>query len=229
MARRRHGRERRDRRGTASDRGTVFDPSDFSAEDLAMNRLERAITGSAHGARSGTMPGPRIYNLFPLLVGRVSAWRRELPRIAELGFDWVYVNPFHEAGFSGSLYAIKDPFRLDQRFRDKGALKDDAQIKGFTNEAARLGLKVMADLVINHTSKDALLAESRPEVYVRDEAGALVSPYAIDPVDPTIKTEWGDLAELDYSRDDAREFLIGYWDEYVAYMQKLGVRGFRCD
>ncbi|MBY0256769.1 hypothetical protein, partial [Methylobacterium sp.] len=40
--------------------------------------------------------GPRIYNLFPLLVGTVSAWTAELPRIAALGFDWVYLNPFHQ-------------------------------------------------------------------------------------------------------------------------------------
>src|SRR3954471_10169683 len=179
-----------------------------------MNLHRGAVPVSLREPGAATAAGPRIYNLFPLLVGTVAAWRAELPRIARMEFDWVYVNPFHEAGFSGSLYAIKDPFRLDPRFRDKGALRDDAQIKGFTNEAARLGLKVMADLVINHTSKDALLAQNRPEVYVRDDNGELVSPYAIDPVDPTIKTEWGDLAELDYSRDDAREFLIGYWDEY---------------
>ena len=187
-----------------------------------MNRLERGILDATKAASSAPAPGPRIYNLFPLLVGRVSAWRRELPRIAGLGFDWVYLNPFHEAGFSGSLYAIKDPYRLDQRFRDKGALKDEAQIKGFTNEAARLGLKAMADLVINHTSKDALLTQTRPDAYVRDAAGELVSPYAIDPVDPSVKTEWGDLAELDYGSDEAREFLVGYWGEYIAHMQKLG-------
>ena len=45
-----------------------------------------------------------------------------------MGFDWVYVNPFHEAGASGSLYAVKDPFRLDPRFREGGE-DDDAQIR----------------------------------------------------------------------------------------------------
>ena len=194
-----------------------------------MNRLERGIVDGMKAAGSATATGPRIYNLFPLLVGRVSAWRRELPRIAGLGFDWVYLNPFHEAGFSGSLYAIKDPYKLDPRFRDKGALKDDAQIKGLTNEAARLGLGVMADLVINHTSKDALLTTERPDAYVRDDAGELVSPYAVDPVDPSVKTEWGDLAELDYGNDAAREFLVDYWGAYIAHMQKLGFKGFRCD
>ena len=42
-----------------------------------------------------------------------------------MGFDWVYLNPFHETGGSGSLYAVKDPFRLDPRFRDGDAGSDD--------------------------------------------------------------------------------------------------------
>ena len=173
--------------------------------------------------------GPRIYNLFPLLVGPVSAWRGELPRIAQMNFDWVYVNPFHETGGSRSLYAIKDPFRLDPRFRDEGAGSDDDQIRAFAEDAASHGLKVMADLVINHTANDARLVEERPDVYGRDETGALLSPAAVDPVDPTIRTVWGDLAELDYHEETAKDFLLAYWDGYVARLQGLGIRGFRCD
>jgi starch synthase (maltosyl-transferring) len=194
-----------------------------------MNLHSGAFSVSADESRTGATTGPRIYNLFPLLVGTVSAWRAELPRIARMNFDWVYLNPFHEAGFSGSLYAIKDPARLDPRLRDPGGESDDAQIAGFVAEAADHGLKVMTDLVINHTSKDAVLAQRHPEAFVRDEAGNLVSPYAINPVDPSVRTEWGDLAELDYHNEDARRFLIDYWSDYVARLQNLGVRGFRCD
>ncbi len=174
-------------------------------------------------------PGPRIYNLFPLLVGRVSAWKAELPRIAAMNFDWVYVNPFHQAGFSGSLYAVKDVTKLDNRFRDPDGGSDDDQIRSFVEEAARHGLKVMADLVINHTSKDAVLASEHPEVFIRNMWGELESPYAVDPDDPTKRTVWGDLAELDYATPSSREFLLGYWDQYVARMQGLGIAGFRCD
>ena len=124
-----------------------------------MNLHSGAFPVSTQEARTETRTGPRIYNLFPLLVGTVSAWRAELPRIARMNFDWVYVNPFHESGFSGSLYAIKDPSRLDPRFRDPGGVSDDAQIEGFVADAAGHGLKVMTDLVINHTSKDAALAK----------------------------------------------------------------------
>jgi len=62
--------------------------------------------------------GPRIYNLFPLLAGRVRAWHDHLERIAAMGVSWVYVNAFHYRGFSGSLDAIKDPFRLNDLFAD---------------------------------------------------------------------------------------------------------------
>jgi starch synthase (maltosyl-transferring) len=178
---------------------------------------------------SALAPGPRIYNLFPLLVGKISAWRGELPRIAAMNFDWVYVNPFHETGGSGSLYAIRDPFRLDRRFRDERAGGDDDQIRAFAEDAASHGLKVMADLVINHTANDARLVEERPDVYDRDESGGIRSPFAVDPDDPSIVTVWGDLAELSYREPKAKDFLLHYWDGYVARLQALGIRGFRCD
>ena len=176
----------------------------------------------------GAPAGPRIYNLFPLLVGTVAAWRRELPRIARMSFDWVYVNPFHETGGSGSLYAVRDPYRLDARFRDPDR-DDDSQIRGFVEDAARHGLKVMTDLVVNHTARDSKLAADRPDLFRRDAAGRLASPYAVDPTDRTKATVWGDLAELDYRNAAAREFLIDYWDRYLAHCQALGIKGFRCD
>jgi len=92
-----------------------------------MNMRERIGAGTVPAKAEGTVGGPRIYNLFPLLVGPVSAWRAELPRIAAMGFDWVYLNPFHETGGSRSLYAVKDPTRLDARFRDESAGDDDEQ------------------------------------------------------------------------------------------------------
>jgi starch synthase (maltosyl-transferring) len=178
---------------------------------------------------SAVAPGPRIYNLFPLLAGKISAWRAELPRIAAMNFDWVYVNPFHETGGSRSLYAIRDPFRLDPRFRDDAAGSDDDQIRAFAEDAASHGLKVMADLVINHTANDARLVQERPDVYDRDETGGIRSPFAVDPDDPSIVTVWGDLAELSYREPSAKDFLLQYWDGYVARLQALGIRGFRCD
>jgi starch synthase (maltosyl-transferring) len=171
--------------------------------------------------------GPRIYNLFPLLAGRVRAWHDHLERIAAMGFSWIYVNAFHYPGFSGSLYAIKDPYRLNDLFAD-GRDQDEA-LRGFVDAAARHGLKVMMDLVVNHVSKDALLVSEHPTWCRRDFDGQLYSPRVADPASPTGVTIWGDLCELDYERPDAREGLIAYWSDYLRHYLRLGFAGFRCD
>jgi len=79
--------------------------------------------------------GLRIYNLFPTLAGTIRDWVQHLPRIAAMRFNAVYVNPFHYPGFSGSLYAVKDYYRLNPRFRADEAGDDDALVRLFTDAA----------------------------------------------------------------------------------------------
>ncbi|MDA8078676.1 MAG: hypothetical protein M0Z79_07015, partial [Nitrospiraceae bacterium] len=59
-----------------------------------------------------------IYNLFPLLAGRFSAWEPHLARAADMGFTWVFVNPIQRTGSSGSLYSIADYFDINPLFVD---------------------------------------------------------------------------------------------------------------
>ena len=106
--------------------------------------------------------GLRIYNLFPTLAGPIAGWTAELPRIAAMAFNAVYVNPFHYPGLSGSLYAVKDYYRLNPRFRGKARGSDDALLRGFTEKARGHGLCPIMDLVVNHTAKDSELIASRP-------------------------------------------------------------------
>lgn len=173
--------------------------------------------------------GPRIYNLFPLLAGPVSEWMKHLPRIEAMDFNWVYVNPFHYPGFSGSIYAIKDYYRLNPLVRGTTYESDDTLIANFCEVAGRHGLQVMMDLVINHTSKDADLTADHPEWFLRDAAGELVSPGATDPDDPDTVTTWGDLAEIDFSPRPDRDAMVAYWQDMVRHYVQLGIRGFRCD
>ncbi|HYD67702.1 maltotransferase domain-containing protein [Azospirillum sp.] len=173
--------------------------------------------------------GPRIYNLFPTLIGPVREWAGHLSRIQGMGFDWVYLNPIHYPGFSGSLYAVKDPYRLHDLFQGGEQAHPDELVRRFVRDAGRHGQAVMLDVVINHTSKDALLVGEHPEWFRRDGNGELYSPRAVDPNDPAKVTVWGDLAELDYGRAEARAGLIEYWSRYLRHYTGLGVKGFRCD
>ena len=173
--------------------------------------------------------GARIYNLFPTLVGPVDRWCAEIPRIAALGFNWIYVNPFHETGYSGSLYAVKDYFRLNPLFRGAATVDDDALLCSFVDAARAAGLEVMMDLVINHTARDSVLAADHPGWYRRDATGEIVSPSASDPAEPSNVTVWTDLAELDYDPRPERPELITYFADVVRHYAGLGIRGFRCD
>ena len=127
--------------------------------------------------------GIRIYNLFPTLAGAISDWIMHLPRIAAMGFNAVYINPFHYPGFSGSLYAVKDYYRLNPRFRGGDSGDDDTLLRRFTEAARARGLQVIMDLVVNHTSKDSELVTRHPGWFTRDSRGDVVSPCAIDPAD----------------------------------------------
>jgi len=117
--------------------------------------------------------GPRIYNLFPSLAGSIDRWIEHVPRIAAMQFNWIYVNPFHETGYSGSLYAVKSYERLNPLFRGKSRRSDDALIRDFVEQAAQAGLGVMMDLVVNHTARDADLVSAHQEWYRRDAAGEI--------------------------------------------------------
>ena len=172
--------------------------------------------------------GLRIYTLFPTLAGSIADWTGHLPRIAAMGFNAVYVNPFHYPGFSGSLYAVKDYYRLNPRFRGHSRASDEALLKGFTDAAATHGLRLIMDLVVNHTAKDSELTTRRPQWFARDERGEIQSPFAVDPDNPEKKTVWGDLAELDY-RPPQRDEIVAYFEELLRHYVGLGFRGFRCD
>src|SRR5437588_8139513 len=172
--------------------------------------------------------GLRIYNLFPTLAGPIAGWTAQLPRIAAMAFNAVYVNPFHYPGFSGSLYAVKDYYRLNPRFRGTEPGDDDALLRRFTEAARGHGLRAIMDLVVNHTSKDSELVASHPGWFARDRRGEIVSPSATDPADPARETVWADLAEFDY-RAPQQDQILAYFQQLVRHYVGLGFDGFRCD
>jgi starch synthase (maltosyl-transferring) len=75
-----------------------------------------------------------IYNLFPTLVGRFSDWGTHLTRAAEMGFNWVFVNPIQQPGSSGSLYSIADYFAFNPLLLDPKSRKDAQADGGFGDQ-----------------------------------------------------------------------------------------------
>ena len=147
--------------------------------------------------------------------GTLKAASDHLDRLKELGVDIVWLMPIHpigeleRKGSLGSYYAISDYYAVNPEF----GTMDDFDV--FLTKAHDLGLRVILDLVANHTSPDAVWAQTHKEWYVLDEAGDFVTEY-----------DWTDIAKLDYSHvalQSAMQAVIVYWvhkdvDGYVCDM-----------
>ena len=174
--------------------------------------------------------GPRIYNLFPTLLGPVPRWRERLPAISGMGFDWLFLNPVHLPGASGSLYSIKDTGRLHPLLLgDRKDADGDRLLRDFCAAAGDAGIRVMLDLVINHSARDGVLVDEHPDWFTHDGEGGIQSPSVADLDDPQQVTVWKDLAELDYSERPERKAMLKHWEGVIRHYLGLGFAGFRCD
>lgn len=167
-----------------------------------------------------------LYNLFPLLAGNVAQWTRHLERAADLGFDAVFINPIQYPGYSGSLYSIKDYFRLNPLIADgltrRGAESAFRKMRG---EAERLGLKLIVDLVISHCAFDSDLVKKHPQWFLI-ENGKVAHPWCME---GSKRVVWRDLAQFDHKHSRDKSALYAYLLEVIDYLVGLGISGFRCD
>ena len=167
-----------------------------------------------------------IYNLFPLLAGNVRDWKPHLVRAADMGFDWVFINPVQFPGFSGSLYSIKDYFRFNPLIVDGTTEKESvAAFKRMAAEAEALGLKLMVDLVVSHCAFDSELLAEHPN-WFRREHGKVVHPSCQEGKKIVV---WKDLAQFDHKKSRDEGGLYQYLFKVVEFLVSLGIRGFRCD
>jgi starch synthase (maltosyl-transferring) len=168
-----------------------------------------------------------IYNLFPLLAGKFTAWEKHLMRASEMGFNWIFVNPIQRPGKSGSIYGIADYYDYNSILIDQeSSLKPQEQVKGVIKAAERLGLKVMVDLVINHCSVDSDLLKSHPEWFLWEAKDRVAHPFADENGKKVI---WTDLAQFDLKHTKDKEGVFQYFFGVVKSLIELGFRGFRCD
>lgn len=167
-----------------------------------------------------------IYNLFPLLAGPFTRWTDHVRRAAEIGFNWLFVNPVQQVGRSGSLYAIADYFAFNPLLVDQESGLDPAQQLRETIRAAEgAGLRVIADLVANHCAIDSELVSRHPEWFMREDGHAR-HPFAMD---AGRKVIWTDLARFDHEHSSDREGLYRYIRDVAMFLADLGFKGFRCD
>jgi starch synthase (maltosyl-transferring) len=176
--------------------------------------------------RRNWLEGPRIYNLFPLLAGPMPMWGEHGERARRMEFNWIFVNPFQQSGYSRSLYSIKDYYAIDERMLDPAAGPPRDQLRAMVDAVRRTGMSLMMDLVINHTAFDSPLVSEHPQWYRRGPDGKPVNPSADD---GGHRVTWGDLFEIDNAASPDREQLWRYWIDVAKFYAAAGFNGFRCD
>lgn len=146
--------------------------------------------------------------------GTFNAFMQHLPRLKELGVDILWFMPIHPIGVVerkgtlGSYYSVRDYYGINPEF---GTLDD---FKAVVAKAHELGMKVIIDVVANHTSRDAVMFEQHPDWYIYKDSV------------PNAPFDWTDVAELDYSKPELRKYMIDMLKYWVA---DINLDGFRCD
>ncbi|MBB3777095.1 glycosidase [Erythromicrobium ramosum] len=149
--------------------------------------------------------------------GTFAAAQKQLPRLAAMGVDIIWLMPIHpigEANRKGSLgspYAVHDYRGVNPEFGT------EAEFRAFVDEAHRLGLKVILDWVANHSAYDNPLTVSHPDWYTRTPEGALMSPAG---------TDWSDVADFDYRQPGLRQYMT---ESLVYWVREFGIDGYRAD
>ena len=147
--------------------------------------------------------------------GTFAAAMQQLPRLAELGVDIVWLMPIYPIGVEGrkgtlgSYYAVKNYCDINPEF---GTLED---FDNFLAEAHRLGLRVVIDWVANHTSPHAVWVNGKPADWCERDAEG----------NTTFTADWSDTANLNYENKDVWK---GMADAMRFWMER-GIDGFRCD
>jgi alpha-glucosidase len=134
--------------------------------------------------------GAVIYQIYPRSfqdsgsdgIGDLKGIIRRLPHIAALGADAIWISPFSKSPMKDFGYDVSDYCDVDPMF---GTLAD---FDALVDEAHRLGLRVMIDSVISHTSDEhPWFKESRAS---RDNAKADWYVWAEAKPDGTPPNNW---------------------------------------
>src|SRR3984893_3906018 len=158
-----------------------------------------------------------VYEIYPRAFsqqGNFNGISSRLDDLKNLGVTILWLMPIHpigqekKKGTIGSPYAVRDYYAINP---DYGTRED---LKKLVDEAHRREMKVIIDIVANHTSWDNVLMK-HPEFYVRDANGRITYPH-----------DWSDVAELNYDNPELRRYMtdmLKYW------IREFDLDGFRCD
>lgn len=148
--------------------------------------------------------------------GTFEGLRTRIPELKDLGVTVIWLMPIHPIGIEerkgtlGSPYSVRDYYGINTEF---GTEEDFQRLVKTIHDN---GMRVILDLVANHTSWDNSYLQDHPEWYTTDDWGLILSP----------NTDWFDVADLNFAQAGVRTEMLRvmrYW------VERYDIDGYRCD
>jgi cyclomaltodextrinase len=199
--------------------GGIYRPITLIETSAVQELLKGPLYGTAALQSADWVRQAKVYSVYLRSFspeGTFAGLERRLPELKKLGVTVLWVLPIHPVGVKnrkgtlGSPYSVQDYYGINPEF---GTMTDFKRLLAVVHKQ---GMKLIIDLVANHTSWDSWLLNHHPEWFRHNAAGAIVSPNA----------DWTDAAQLDYEKPGLRQYMI---DMMVWWVRDIGIDGFRCD
>lgn len=158
-----------------------------------------------------------IYEIFPRAFSQKGDFNSitKDDRLQTLGVTVLWLMPIHpigqekKKGTIGSPYAVKDFYAVNP---DYGSKED---LKRLVAEAHKRQMKVIIDIVANHTAWDSVMMKNK-SFYTQDKQGNIIAPVP----------DWKDVADLNYDNPALRKYMT---EMLVSWIRDYDLDGFRCD
>ena len=146
--------------------------------------------------------------------GSFRALTEDLERIRALGTDILWLMPIHPIGVVGKKGSLGCPYAIRDYRGLKPAYGSMEDFRALADAVHGLGMKLMIDVVYNHTSPDSVLYGEHPEYFYHGSDGKPGNKIG----------DWADVIDLDYSVPEL-------WDYQIETLCRWAeiVDGFRCD
>lgn len=165
----------------------AVNPYEFMEYCISRGIIANGCKINGHEKATANLVKNVVYSIFPRMF---TAWNHHengeicygtflkticlLPYLKSMNIDIVYLLPVfkssekYKKGDSGSPYAIKDIYRLDENLHDSllGEFEDtllETEFKAFVEACHLLGIKVMLDFVFRTVSRDNDLMVEHPD------------------------------------------------------------------
>lgn len=166
------------------------------------------------------LDGTVVYGVIPPLYGSppLAAVTGQLDTLRELGVRALWISPVYATTPEDYGYAVTDFFRVRESF---GSADD---LRKLVSEAHARGLRVLLDLVVNHSSdqhpyyRDAYDRGQRSHYYDFYKWTALK--------EPEFYFNWENLPNLNYGNPEVRNMVMAFGSQWL---REIDIDGYRVD